>query len=137
MKNVKPDDAVSVTWVAMPGPGTPWRAGAALKNGEYATTAEMVFTWGTHSLIDQRYAVPIPSSAACHVAAVLGCAVMTGAGAVVRTAELPRGASVVWGVDGVGLSAVAAARRSRAREYHAVMHDIQVHGVLRVEPTRN
>lgn len=118
---VQPGDAVSVSWVPRPGIGTPWRAGAALKNGEYATTDEMVFTWGTHSLIDQRYAVRIPHRVASDAAAVLGCAVLTGASAVVRTAKVERGASVVvWGAGGVGLSAIAAARRSQAGPIVAV-----------------
>jgi Zn-dependent alcohol dehydrogenase len=118
---VQPGDAVSVSWVPRPGVGTPWRAGAALKNGEYATTDEMVFTWGTHSLIDQRYAVQIPHEIASDAAAVLGCAVLTGASAVTRTANVPSGASVVvWGVGGVGLSAIAAARRSQANPIVAV-----------------
>lgn len=114
-------DAVSVTWVATPGSGSPWRAGATLDDGEWATTAEMVFTWGTHSLVDQRYAVKIPAASAADVAAVLGCAVMTGAGAVLRTAAVAPGASVaVWGAGGVGLSAIAAARRAQAAVIVAV-----------------
>lgn len=114
-------DAVSVTWVAKPGVGSPWRAGATLPGGEYATTDEMVFTWGTHSLVDARYAVPIPVESASDVAAVLGCAVMTGVGAVMRTAAVPSGASVaVWGAGGVGLSAIVAARLSRAATIVAV-----------------
>ncbi|MDX1888664.1 zinc-binding dehydrogenase [Mycolicibacterium sp. 050158] len=118
---VAPGDAVSVSWVPRPGAGTPWRAGAALANGEYASTDEMVFTWGTHSLIDQRYAVRIPPEIASDVAAVLGCAVLTGASAVVRTAKVEPGASVViWGAGGVGLSAIAAARHAQARPIVAV-----------------
>lgn len=118
---VKPGDAVSVSWVPRPGAGSPWRAGATLKNGEYASTDEMVFTWGTHSLIDQRYAVRIPDRIATDAAAVLGCAVLTGASAVVRAAEVEAGASViVWGAGGVGLSAIAAARRSHAEPIIAV-----------------
>lgn len=112
---VSAGDAVSVSWVPRPGEGTPWRAGVTLRNGEYASTDEMVFTWATHSLIDQRYAVRIPHEVAGDAAAVLGCAVLTGASAVVRTARVRPGASVVvWGAGGVGLSAIAAARRSHA-----------------------
>ena len=112
---VAPTDRVSVSWVPRPGEGTPWRAGATLRNGEYASTDEMVFTWATHSLIDQRYAVAIPDTVAGAAAAVLGCAVLTGASAVTRTARVRAGASVVvWGAGGVGLSAIAAARRAHA-----------------------
>lgn len=112
---VRPGDSVAVSWVPRPGVGTPWRAGVVLDSGEYASTDEMVFTWSTHSLIDQRYAVPIPHEVAVDSAAVIGCAVLTGVSAVLRTANVPEGATVVvWGVGGVGLSAIAAARLSRA-----------------------
>ncbi|NEW76482.1 zinc-binding dehydrogenase [Streptomyces rhizosphaericus] len=118
---VRPGQSVSVTWVPRPGESTPWRAGVTLPGGEYATTDEMVFTWGTHSLLDQRYVVPIPAAVATDAAAVLGCAVLTGASAVVRAAGVPSGASVVvWGAGGVGLSAMAAARRSGAGPIVAV-----------------
>lgn len=118
---VRPGDSVSVSWVPRPGAEAPWRAGATLSSGEYATTDEMVFTWGTHSLIDQRYAVGIPHEVASDAAAVLGCAVLTGASAVVRVAKVPRGAALaVWGAGGVGLSAIAAARRSHAAIIAAV-----------------
>lgn len=121
VESVRHGDAVSVSWVPGSGDGQAWRAGATLANGEYASTAEMVFTWGTHSLIDQRYAHPIPHEIANDAAAVLGCAVMTGASAVTRVAEVPSGASVVvWGAGGVGLSALAAARRSGADTIIAV-----------------
>lgn len=118
---VGPGDGVAVTWVPRRDGGQPWRAGVRLRNGEYATTAEMVFTWGTHSLVDKRYVVPLPRGAASDVAAILGCAVMTGAGAVVRTAQVPSGASVaVWGAGGVGLSAIAAAHLAGAAPIIAV-----------------
>jgi S-(hydroxymethyl)glutathione dehydrogenase / alcohol dehydrogenase len=118
---VAPGDAVAVSWVPRPGVGTPWRAGAALKGGEYASTDEMVYTWSTHSLIDQRYVVKIPHAIASDAAAVLGCAVLTGASAVIRTASVPAGASVVvWGAGGVGLSAIAAARHAQAGSIIAV-----------------
>ena len=44
-------------------------------------------------------------------AALVGCAVVTGVGAVVNTARVPAGTSVaVFGMGGVGLSAVMGAR---------------------------
>jgi Zn-dependent alcohol dehydrogenase len=118
---VSAGDTVSVSWVPRPGVGVPWRSGITLGNGEYASTDEMVFTWSTHSLVDQRYAVTIPPALGVDAAAVLGCAVMTGASAVVRAAAVPAGSSVaVWGTGGVGLSAIAAARRCRADTIVAV-----------------
>ncbi len=55
--------------------------------------------------------VPLPASVPLEQAAVLGCAVQTGAGAVLNTARVRAGESVVViGLGGVGLSALQAAR---------------------------
>lgn len=69
-----------------------------------------------------QYAVTMPGSLVridasipLDVAALFGCAVVTGAGAVLNTAKVPSGASVVVvGLGGVGLNAVMAARISGA-----------------------
>jgi alcohol dehydrogenase len=54
-------------------------------------------------------------------AAVFGCAVVTGVGAVVNTAQMPRGASVaIIGLGGVGLSALLGARYLQASTIVAV-----------------
>ncbi len=55
------------------------------------------------------------------VAALFGCAVMTGVGAVLNTARVPAGSSVaVFGMGGVGLSAVMGARAAGAGSIVAV-----------------
>ncbi|MFC4857670.1 zinc-binding dehydrogenase [Actinophytocola glycyrrhizae] len=55
--------------------------------------------------------VKVPDSVPMEQAAVLGCAVQTGAGAVLNTARVRQGESVVVvGLGGVGLSALQAAR---------------------------
>ncbi|MBX3112923.1 MAG: Zn-dependent alcohol dehydrogenase [Fimbriimonadaceae bacterium] len=51
--------------------------------------------------------VPMPGAVPLPVAALIGCAVTTGVGAVLNTARVPAGASAaVFGVGGVGLSTV-------------------------------
>lgn len=56
-------------------------------------------------------AVKIPSSVPLEVACVVGCAVQTGVGAVLNTARVEEGATVlVMGLGGVGLSIVQGAR---------------------------
>jgi S-(hydroxymethyl)glutathione dehydrogenase/alcohol dehydrogenase len=55
--------------------------------------------------------VRVPDSVPMEQAAVLGCAVQTGAGAVLNTARVRAGESVaIFGLGGVGLSALQAAR---------------------------
>ncbi|WP_432050149.1 zinc-binding dehydrogenase [Verrucosispora sp. NA02020] len=66
-------------------------------------------------LVPQEAAVAVPSALPFPAAALLGCAVLTGVGAVRRTARVAAGDSVaVVGLGGVGLSAVAAARAAGA-----------------------
>ena len=72
-----------------------------------------VFTWATHTVIDELLVVPIDHDIDLGVAAVVGCAVMTGTGAVLHSARVPAGATVaVIGAGGVGLCAIAAAHLS-------------------------
>ncbi|MBM4266299.1 MAG: zinc-binding dehydrogenase [Deltaproteobacteria bacterium] len=60
-------------------------------------------------------AVKIPKDVPLELAAVIGCAVQTGVGAVLNTAKVEEGASVlVLGLGGVGLSAVQGARLAGA-----------------------
>jgi S-(hydroxymethyl)glutathione dehydrogenase/alcohol dehydrogenase len=68
-----------------------------------------------HAVVKVDPAVPLP------VAALLGCGVTTGLGAVMNTARVPAGATVaVVGCGGVGLSAVQGARISGAVRIVAV-----------------
>ncbi|MEE9279281.1 MAG: zinc-binding dehydrogenase [Myxococcota bacterium] len=80
-----------------------------LGGGEVAT--RNVFTWADHTIADEQYVVKVPESTRNDVTAIIGCAVMTGSGAVYHTAGVQRGESVaIFGVGGVGLCAVVAAR---------------------------
>jgi S-(hydroxymethyl)glutathione dehydrogenase / alcohol dehydrogenase len=65
--------------------------------------------------------VPIPNELPLESAALLGCAVLTGVGAVQRTARVAAGESVaVIGLGGVGLSVLAGARLAGAHPVIAV-----------------
>jgi alcohol dehydrogenase len=69
----------------------------------------------------QESLVRIDPSLPLEIAALFGCAVMTGVGAVVNTARVEPGTSVaVFGLGGVGLSAVLGARASGAYPIVAV-----------------
>ena len=61
-------------------------------------------------IVDQSQVAVVPDSLALDVAALLGCGVVTGFGAVVDRAQVPRGSSVlVVGTGGVGLNSVQGA----------------------------
>ena len=63
------------------------------------------------TVVSERAVVRLPADLPLEQAAVLGCAVLTGAGAVFNTADVRSGQSVaVVGLGGVGLSALRAAK---------------------------
>lgn len=67
-------------------------------------------TMATAQVVPVSAAVPMPDGVPPEVAALIGCGVSTGVGAVTRTAAVPAGASVaVIGLGGVGLSCVMGA----------------------------
>lgn len=66
--------------------------------------------FSSHAVVDRRSAVKIPSDIPIEIAALFGCAVLTGVGAVLNTAALRAGESVViYGLGGVGLAALMGA----------------------------
>jgi Zn-dependent alcohol dehydrogenase len=66
-------------------------------------------TWAEYALASERVVVPMPKDMPTDVTAIIGCAVMTGAGAIVNTLQVKPGQSVaVFGAGGIGLCAVAA-----------------------------
>jgi alcohol dehydrogenase len=74
-----------------------------------------------YATVSQRSLVKIDPALAWHEAALFGCAVITGAGAVINTAQMPAGASVaVVGLGGVGFASLLAARAAGARMIIAV-----------------
>ncbi|MET9921831.1 zinc-binding dehydrogenase [Streptomyces sp. NPDC006435] len=80
-----------------------------------------VSAFAEHAVLAQESVVPIPKDVPFAVASLFGCAVLTGAGAVINTAALRPGQSaVVYGLGGVGLSAVLGARAAGAYPVVAV-----------------
>lgn len=70
-----------------------------------------VSAFASHVVVDQRSAVRVDADIPPEIAALFGCAVLTGAGAVMNSAEMRPGEQVlVYGLGGVGLSALLAAR---------------------------
>ena len=74
-----------------------------------------------HTVVPAMSCVKIPDGTPLSIAALIGCAVTTGVGAAVNTAHVKAGSSVVvYGVGGVGLSAVMGAKLSGAKTIIAV-----------------
>ncbi|HEU4656636.1 MAG TPA: zinc-dependent alcohol dehydrogenase family protein [Capillimicrobium sp.] len=80
-----------------------------------------VSAFADHVVVSERSAVKVPSELPFDVAAVFGCAVLTGAGAVLHSAHVAPGDSVaVFGLGGVGLAAVLGAVAAGASTVVAV-----------------
>ncbi|POX54736.1 Zn-dependent alcohol dehydrogenase [Streptomyces sp. Ru71] len=78
-------------------------------------------TFAEEVVVDAGCAVPIPDDVPFDIAALIGCGVTTGLGAVFNTADLQAGSSVaVIGCGGVGISVVQGARLRGAAEIVAV-----------------
>jgi alcohol dehydrogenase len=104
------------------GAGRMLQGGYRLHEGDHHIHHHLgVSAFATHAVIDQRSAVKIPSDIPPQIAALFGCAVLTGVGAVMNTAQVRPGESViVYGLGGVGLSAVLGAVAAGAQPIIAI-----------------
>jgi S-(hydroxymethyl)glutathione dehydrogenase/alcohol dehydrogenase len=84
---------------------------------QFANTS--VFTDAT--LVRETQAIPVDERVPMEVAALLGCGVLTGTGAVFNRARVERGSRVgVYGIGGIGLNVIQAARIAGASTIVAV-----------------
>jgi S-(hydroxymethyl)glutathione dehydrogenase / alcohol dehydrogenase len=89
--------------------------------GEPVCRGLVLAAYAERTVVPAEAAVRIPASVPTHLAAIVGCAVQTGIGAVLNTAKVPVGASVVvTGLGAVGLSIVQGARVAGATTILAV-----------------
>lgn len=80
-----------------------------------------VSAFSEHAVVSRRSLIPFDPALSFAEAALFGCAVLTGVGAVVNTARVPAGATVaVVGLGGVGLNALLGGLLVGAREVIAV-----------------
>ena len=118
VSHVKEGDHVITTWVDRNNANTP----LPLVNHALNDRPQCAFkwhgkevwgsaaTWAEYALASDRVVVPMSEDVATDVTAIIGCAVMTGAGAILNTLQVRPGQSVaVFGVGGIGLCAIQAA----------------------------
>jgi alcohol dehydrogenase len=80
-----------------------------------------VSAFAEHAVVSRSSLVKIDRSLPFEEAALFGCAVVTGAGAVINTARVQPGSSVaIVGLGGVGLMSMLAAKMSGCRQIVAV-----------------
>ena len=118
VKKVKPGDHVVLTWINGEGADVP---STIYQSDECAINSGSISTFMEKTVISENRLVPIPKEMPLKVAALLGCAIPTGAGIVINNAKVNVGDSVaVFGVGGIGLSAVMAASAIGAEKIIAV-----------------
>jgi alcohol dehydrogenase len=72
-------------------------------------------------VLDRRSLIHVPSDLPIDIAAIFGCAFLTGVGAVRNGANVPAGASVgIWGLGGVGMAALLGAVVAKASPIIAI-----------------
>ncbi|MCX4094276.1 alcohol dehydrogenase catalytic domain-containing protein [Nocardia sp. alder85J] len=81
-----------------------------LRDGEPVNHHLGVSGFATHAVVDRRSVVPVDDDVPPEIAAVLGCAVLTGGGALLNSAKPGPGDRImVVGLGGVGMAAVLVA----------------------------
>ncbi len=115
---VKPGDRVVLSWIKGKGADV---LSTVYMSGEGPINSGAISTFMRRTITCENRVTPIPAAMPLREAALLGCAVPTGAGIVLNTAEVRPGSSVaVFGVGGIGLSAVLAANLMNATVIIAV-----------------
>jgi Zn-dependent alcohol dehydrogenase len=118
VRHVKEGDHVITTWVDRDNATTnqPLVMHALNDRTQYAAdwrgkeVMHSAATWAECALAQERVVLPLSAGIATDVTSIIGCAVMTGAGAVINTLQVRSGQSmVVVGAGGIGLCAISAA----------------------------
>lgn len=119
---VRPGDHVIISWIKGPGLNA---QPAAYRNGNLLIKAGLATTFCEQALISENRLTPIRKDMPLDMAALLGCAVPTGAGIILNTAKTSPGNSVaVFGIGGIGLNVLQAAAYRKAGKVIAVdIHD--------------
>ncbi len=94
---------------------------ASLKNGQDLHHLMFLGAFGEYCIVPDQSAVPVPKELPFDVACLIGCGVMTGAGAALNIADIrPDDCVAVIGCGAVGLAAVQGALLAGARMVIAV-----------------
>lgn len=104
----KPGDHVVLSWIK--GKGLEG-GGCQYTSGEEKVNSGPISTFLSLTVVSENRIIPVPKELPLREMALLGCALPTGAGVVFNQLQLAKGSSfVVFGVGGVGLSAILAAK---------------------------
>jgi len=118
VQKVKPGDHVVLSWIKGIGEDVP----SMTYGSEIGPiNAGAVCTFMRSTVTCESRVTPIPKDFPLREAALLGCAIPTGAGIIFNTAKVKSGESVaIFGLGGVGLSALLAANLVNAKPIIAI-----------------
>ncbi len=119
VSKVEPGDHVVLTWIKSRGADAP---STLYKNADGSIiNSGAISTFMMKAVISENRLVKIPPEMPLREAALLGCAIPTGAGIVLNTLKVqPVNSVAIFGVGGIGLSAVLAAGMVNAAPIIAV-----------------
>jgi S-(hydroxymethyl)glutathione dehydrogenase / alcohol dehydrogenase len=118
IKKVKKNDYVCLSWIK--GEGLDGINSQYKLNG-HIINAGGVTTFSDYSVVSENRVTKISKSIQPDVAAILGCAVVTGCGIMENTVAAAKGTSVaIFGVGGIGLSVILGAKRRGCTQIIAV-----------------
>lgn len=108
VKKVIPGDKVVLTWIK--GDGADCQ-GAKYKIGSTTLNSGGVTTFSNYTVVSENRCVILAEGIPMELAALLGCAIPTGAGIVFNTLRPKKDASIaIFGAGGIGLSAILGAK---------------------------
>ena len=108
VRKVQKGDSVILTWIKGKGVDCP---SAKYRKGNLTIHSGAVTTFSDYSIVSENRCVKFPNDIPMDIASLFGCAVLTGAGIVLNTIKpVPEHTIAVWGVGGIGLSALMAAK---------------------------
>ena len=135
VKKVKAGDRVVLTWIKGAGADVP--SALYRKKDGCLVNSGAISTFQTKAVISENRLVKIPNEMPLKEASLLGCAFATGAGIIINSAEVWAGNTVaIFGVGGIGLSAVLAAGLMKANKIIAIdVHDNKLQQALQAGAT--
>jgi S-(hydroxymethyl)glutathione dehydrogenase/alcohol dehydrogenase len=118
VRKVRPGQRVVLSWIKGSGQEVPCTTYRGTRGNVNCGALSTFSRW---ALVSENRLTPLPPGVPLAQAALLGCAVPTGAGVILNTLAVQTGATIViFGVGGIGLCALMAARIVGARVIVAV-----------------
>jgi len=116
---VREGDSVVLTWIKGAGLDVP--SASYTRDDGSTVNSGAISTFMERAVISENRVVPIPNGPSLRESSLLGCAIPTGAGIAINTAQVKQGSIVaIFGVGGIGLSAIIGCKLRQAKTIIAI-----------------